>query len=120
MPDAWPTLSRGFDIRSRFNAPIKLVELKLGDGNSQRVQDGINNDLSQMLIVYNGLSQSDYTTLETFIQAHKGGAAVTIPDYVRDITGATTRDYYISNWSVAHNTSPILYDVEVLVEEVIE
>ena len=119
MADSWPTLSRNFDLSSQYGGPLRLVTLSLGDGYEQRVEDGINNQLGDMKITYQALEQSDWDTLYAFILAHKGGETVDVPNYVVDISGATIGQFYILDFTVDHRTSPLLYDVEVLLREVI-
>lgn len=120
MPDLLPVLvNSDWDISSRVNAPIKLVRLKLGDGNEQRVADGENNNLLQMKIVYKALDETDFNTLIDFIEANKNGETIRVPNKVKDPTGLTLFDAFITGFTYDHGTSPITWDVTLLVEEAV-
>lgn len=120
MADTLPTLvNSDFNIKSRVNAPIKLIRLKLGDGNEQRVADGENNTLLKLKIVYKALDETDFNTLLTFIIAHSGGESFTVPNKVFDPSGATTFEGFITAYTVDHGTSPIAWDLDILIEEAV-
>ena len=64
------------------------------------------------------LETADFDTVVAFIDAHKGGEAITVVNLVIDITGATTGLFFISGYRYSASTSPILRDVEILLTEV--
>lgn len=52
---------------SNFTKGFRRREMRLGDGFSSRVQDGLNSTMWQSTLVYPNLTTTEYTTLRTFI-----------------------------------------------------
>lgn len=116
MATAWPTLSRNMDWGSTIAREPQIDLNKFGDGYVVRMPLGINNLPATFTIVYNNLSQSDYSTLIAFVKAKAAsGAALTIPLLPEDRTGATTGNFFIKSFSVAGD---ILPSMTIVCEEV--
>jgi phage-related protein len=53
----------------------RILVSKLGDGNSQRVADGLNDLPAMLTLVWDPIHWADAETIEAFLNEHRGGVA---------------------------------------------
>lgn len=68
--EPFPSISPEYGTEMKMKA--RVLEMKFGDGYSQRAADGINPQETTFPLVFNNLSSSDANTILTFLEARGG------------------------------------------------
>lgn len=118
MAVAWVTLpsGRNYDWGTSVTRTPRMEVHDFAMGRAARYTQGNNYNPRSMNVVFNDLSLADFVALNTYLEQNSDGRAITVPLLTEDSTGATTRTFYIVEFS--HSVNNLLHTVNITLQQV--